>query len=90
MTKTKRWRADLLDGLLKLASGFVGRLQAQEAIEPPVQVAVVDFEGAVGQRVAPPSDGAGALQQALQARREQASPSSMTYCASRIRWARQN
>ncbi|MFZ1963561.1 MAG: hypothetical protein WAU78_08860 [Roseiarcus sp.] len=45
--------SDRLDGLLKLSSGFVGRLQVQEAIEPPVQVAVVDFEGAVGQRVAP-------------------------------------
>src|SRR5208282_3652431 len=63
--------ADRLDGFLQLSSGFVGRLQAKEAIEPPVQVAQVDFEGAVGQPVAPPSDGAGALEQALQARREQ-------------------
>ena len=55
---------------MKLAAGFVGRDQAHQAVEASVQIGLVDFERAVGQSVASAPEGAGAFEQALQARGE--------------------
>ena len=62
--------ADLFDDRLKFYACLVGRDQAHEAVEPPVQIGLVDLERAVGKSVASTPDGAGALEQALQAGRE--------------------
>ena len=66
----EQMRADCLEGLLQLAAGFVGGRQAQQTVEPSIEIGVVGFERAVGEPVAPTSDRAGALQQPLQPRSE--------------------
>ena len=48
----------------------MGGPEAQEAVEPAIEIGEIGFQGAVGQPVAPPPEGAGALEQALQAGRE--------------------
>ena len=71
----------------------MGGPEAQEAVEPAIEIGEIGFQGAVGQPVAPPPEGAGALEQALQAGREENVASAliaMTYWTSRIRCARQN
>ena len=62
--------ADLPDDRLQLAAGRVARDQGHEAVEPTVKVGLVALERCVGEAIAPPPDGAGAFEQALQARRE--------------------
>jgi Adenylate and Guanylate cyclase catalytic domain len=57
--------ADFLEGLLQLASGFVGGRQAQQPAQPALKIGLVGFQRAVGEMVAPPSDGAGPFQQSL-------------------------
>ena len=62
--------AYFFDYSLELTTGFVGRVQAHEAIEPTVQVGLVDFERAVGELVASAFNGAGPFEQPLQTRSE--------------------
>ena len=62
--------ADLFDDRLKFYACLAGRDQAHEAVEPPVQIGLVDLERAAGKSVASTPDGAGALEQALQTGRE--------------------
>src|SRR5271156_47178 len=58
---------DLLDDLLQLVPGFVGWRQAHQFVESSIQVALVGLQRGVGETGAAFSDGAGALEQTLQA-----------------------
>src|SRR5208283_4788236 len=50
----------------------MGGFEAEEAVEPALEVGEVGLQGRIGQVRAPPPDGAGALEQALQRGREHA------------------
>ena len=70
VTKTKRWERISLKVFCSLRPAlWVGR-QAHQAVQPSIEIGLVGFERAVGEVFASASDGAGPLQQALQARPE--------------------
>jgi len=58
---------DFPDDGLPLRPGRRGRGQGDQAVEPSFEVGLADFEGAVGEAVAPAPDRAGALKQGLHA-----------------------
>src|SRR5208283_6245084 len=64
--------SDRLDGRLKCSPRRMGWLEAEEAVEPALEVGEVGFQGRIGQVRAPPPEGACALEQALQGGREHA------------------
>src|SRR5208283_6110877 len=50
----------------------MGGFEAEEAVEPALELGEVGLQGRIGQVRAPPPEGAGALEQALQGGREHA------------------
>ena len=70
MDEDEEVTADLPADRLQLAAGRVARNPGHEAVEPDVKVGLVALERCVAEAIAPPPDGAGTFEQALQARSE--------------------